>query len=69
MLDRLRAWRLDRAELALADAEHYYSKWVAGWNSAPSRIRRAKRDIERARRRVDRLRPEQEETPDGKHRA
>lgn len=54
----LRRWRLRRAEDALADAEHYYRKWVnpAKWSgTSPSEDRRHLRRLERLRERVARL--------------
>ena len=53
---RVRAWRLQRAELRLADAEHYYWKWVEPFHEAPSVVRRHKRKIESLTRKVERLR-------------
>lgn len=48
---RFRRWRLHRAELALADAEHDLRKW--GFANTPSEDDRAERRIEKLRRRVE----------------
>lgn len=55
LLERFRAWRLERAELELADARHYKANWVDGWNKSPSQRQRAKQDIERWEKRVRKL--------------
>lgn len=56
-LGRLRAWRLERAELHLADLRWYDQKWVSGWRLGvkPSEIASMKRQIDRAERKVERL--------------
>lgn len=52
-----RSRRLERAELRLADAEHRYAFWVRPFRGiSPSEVARAKRAIERAQQRVDKLR-------------
>lgn len=52
-MNRLRRWLLDRAELSLADAEHYKALWVDGCCPKPSLVRAAQRRIDRRRRLVE----------------
>jgi hypothetical protein len=52
-LKRLRARRLGRAELKLRDAEWHLREWSFGMR--PSEEWRAKQRIEKAQRRVERL--------------
>lgn len=52
-MSRLRAWRLRRAELALADAEHELRKW--GFANTPSDDYREEKRIARLRRKVERI--------------
>lgn len=54
MKERLRKWRLERAELALADAEYRLGKW--GFAYSPSDDHRARKRIEKLRCRVEALR-------------
>jgi hypothetical protein len=59
VLVRFRAWRLARAELALADAEHHF-EWTMTYRRLgtvdPSRAHE-KAQVEKLQRRVQRLRP------------
>ncbi len=52
-ISRWRRWRLERAELALADAEHHLRKW--GFGNTPSEDYRERRRIEKLRAKVVRL--------------
>lgn len=52
-----RSARLQRAELRLADAEYHCARWVKPFPGAsPREVHHAKQVIERAARRVERLR-------------
>lgn len=53
MLDRWRAWRLERAELRLADLKHYNHDWR--WSNTPSERHRLDKRIARAEAKVARL--------------
>lgn len=48
--DRLRARRLERAELRLADLEDHHDKW--GWSYTPSREAQAEKAIAKAKERI-----------------
>lgn len=59
-MKRYKDWRLDRAKIELADAEHEYDHWVEPFHRrlgtvSPSEKRRAERRIEKAKRRVEKL--------------
>lgn len=54
---RRQARRLERAEMALADAEHHFDTWVEPFHRglgsySPSQMKRERAKVERARRRV-----------------
>jgi hypothetical protein len=49
----LRRWRLNRAELKLADLRYYVGKW--GWSHKPSDDAYYERRVRRAERKVRRL--------------
>jgi hypothetical protein len=53
VISRWRRWRLEKAELALADEKHHRSKW--GWSYKPSRWAESDRLLERLEKKVARL--------------
>lgn len=56
-LTRLRAWRLERAELKLADLEYYNGPEGRWFQGPPSEARRFRLRIGKAQRRVEKLSP------------
>lgn len=55
MIQRVRKWRLNKARLRLAEAEHDYVELVRGWTYGPCEIRPAAARLTKARLRIDRL--------------
>jgi hypothetical protein len=59
-MKRYKKWRLSRAELRLADAEHEFYHWIEPFHRrlgtiSPSEKRHAEQRIEKARRHVEKL--------------
>lgn len=52
MGERWRVWRLQRARERFEDGEHYWCKWVEGWDRKPSHIREESRIVVRRAERV-----------------
>lgn len=60
MVSRWRAWRLRCAQMELADAQHHFDTWTEPFHRRlgtvePSRMAREQRNLDRLRRRVERL--------------